>query len=489
MKRILWCWMVGLLVAGLLCPQAARGQAVVREIGSRLELFTDGWLIATMQNVERRLHPPVPREVVFTYDAPWEGPESAYVTLFQDGDLYRMYYRGGGENSEEYAAMAQSTDGIHWERPRLGLFEHEGSKDNNIIWSGPERAYWDCHNFSPFKDANPQAPPEERYKAVTLSRSDVDGDGENEKVLDGFVSPDGIHWRPLREEPLISKGSGFDSHNVAFWNPLLGQYECYSRIGIRGVRSIQRCLSKDFLTWTEPEPLDYGDAPVEQFYTNAILPYFRAPHLYLGFPMRFVPERKTVGRPPRQVDALSDAVFMSSRDGRHWDRSFMEAFIRPGLDPRNWGDGHGNQTPAWGLLATSPEEISIYWLEHYGYSGKPFSPPRLRRGTLRTDGFVSVQAPYEGGEFVTQPLRFEGTSLVINFSTSAVGGIKVELQDQQGRPVPGFELDSADEIYGDELARPVTWQGRTDVSALAGKPVRLRFGMKDADLYSIRFVP
>ena len=113
----------------------------------------------------------------------------------------------------------------------------------------------------------------------------------------------------------------------------------------------------------------------------------------------------------------------------------------------------------------------------------------MRRGTLRTDGFVSVRARYEGGEFVTQPLRFEGNSLVINFSTSAVGWIKVELQDQQGRPVPGFELGSSDEIYGDELARPVTWQGRTDVSALAGKPVRLRFAMKDADLYSIRFVP
>ena len=80
-----------------------------------------------MENVERRLHPPVPREVVFTYDAPWEGPMSAYVGLFQDGDVYRMYYRAGGDDSHEYAAMALSTDGIHWERPRLGLFEYKGS--------------------------------------------------------------------------------------------------------------------------------------------------------------------------------------------------------------------------------------------------------------------------------------------------------------------------------------------------------------------------
>ena len=202
--------------------------------------------------------------------------------------------------------------------------------------------------------------------------------------------------------------------------------------------------------------------------------------------MRFVPERKTVGLPPKSVDALSDAVFMSSRDGLRWDRSFMEAFIRPGLDPRNWGDGHGNQTPAWGLLPTSPGEISIYWLEHYNYSGKPPSPPRLRRGTLRTDGFVSVAAPLSGGEVVTKPLLFEGGELVLNFSASAAGSVRVEMQGADGKPVPGFGLDQCVEVLGDDLERTVRWESGADVSALAGTAVRLRFALRDADLYSFR---
>jgi hypothetical protein len=196
--------------------------------------------------------------------------------------------------------------------------------------------------------------------------------------------------------------------------------------------------------------------------------------------MRFVPGRTTIGDPPRRTDGLSDAVLISSRDGLHFSRTFLEAFIRPGLDPLNWGNAHGNQTPAAGLLQLTPEEVSIYWLEHYG------ATPRLRRGTLRTDGFASVNAPYAGGELVTKPLTFRGGRLVINYSTSAAGSVRVEVQNADGRPVSGFALEDCTEIYGDEIERTVSWKGGS-LAHLAGETVRLRFVLKDADLYSLRF--
>jgi hypothetical protein len=100
---------------------------------------------------------------------------------------------------------------------------------------------------------------------------------------------------------------------------------------------------------------------------------------------------------------------------------------------------------------------------------------------------VSVRAPLSGGEFVTKPLVFAGGELVINFSTSAAGSIRAEIQDTQGNPLEGFGITDSSEIYGDEIEYRVTWKGNSDLSRLAGKAVRLRFVLRDADLYSLRF--
>ncbi len=468
-------------------PRPAATAAPIR-VGSLLQPIVDQHLIERMQGAALRLHPPCPREVVFTFNAPWEGAQSGYVTMMPDDGVLRMYYRGGGDLGREYTCMALSKDGIHWERPNLGLFEAAGSRSNNIIWTGQRKAYFESHNFSPFKDANPAAPPEQRYKAVTQSKRDIAG--ETQRVLVAFVSPDGVRWKRLRDEPIITEG-GFDSHNVAFYDTVARQYVCYSREGREGKRSVTRTTSKDFLTWTRPVFLDFGDSPLEQFYTNGITAYFRAPHVYLGLPMRFVPpaERNTVGFEPRKTDGLSDAVFMSSHDGLYWNRPFMEAFIRPGLDPKNWGGAHGNSTPAWGLLQTGPQELSIFWSEHYDNYPETKIIPQLRRGTLRLDGFVSVNGPYAGGECVTRPLVFQGSTLRLNASTSAVGSLRVEVQDPHGKPIAGKSLEDCIEIWGDEIDRRVAWKSGPDLTSLAGRPIRLRFALKDADLYAFQFSP
>lgn len=490
-SRFILCGVVAVAwlapVSSIACASEAKNASAVRDIGSRLELFVDDWLIEKMSNTRLKMHSPVRKEVVFSFDAPWEGGLSAYVTIMKDEGHFRMYYRGGGDLSREYTCMAQSKDGINWIRPSLGLFEFNGTKDNNIIWTGEEKAYWESHNFSPFKDTNPAAPSSQRYKAVTLGRRAVDGQQRN--VLLAFVSSDGIHWKRLQDEPIITEGS-FDSHNTAFWDSVRQRYICYFRQSRGGKRSIRRSVSTDFVHWSTPEWLDFGDTPLEHFYTNGIVPYFRAPHIYLGFPMRFVPERTHIGLEYQKTDGLSDAVFMSSRDGLKWDRRFMEAFIRPGLYEGNWGGAHGNNTPAWGIIQTGDKEISLYVSEDYGnYPDEAKKVPRLRRAVIRVDGFVSVNAPYASGEMLTKPLIFEGRTLVINYSTSAVGSIKVELQNERGVPVPGFTLAEATEIYGDEIERVVSWKHCTDIRQLAGRPIRIRFVIKDADLYSIRFRP
>ncbi len=449
-------------------------QADVCRIDSRLELFVDDWLIEHRAGVELRLQHPIPQEVSIVFDRPWEGNTSAYVTVFQDENLYRMYYRGShfdwasGQSKHQVVCYAESVDGVEWYRPELGLHKWGGSAANNIIWmNGPG-----THNFTPFRDNNPQCRPEARYKAL----------GGDERGLLAFQSSNGLHWSLMQDRPVITEGA-FDSQNLAFWDSVRGRYAEYHRGFRDGVRDIMTCTSKDFLHWTQPEWLDFGDAPREHLYTNTVIPYFRAPHLLLGCPMRFMEQRKKIEDHP--YNGVSDGVLMTSRDGLHWHR-WLEAFLRPGLQRERWWQR--NNYAAWGLLPTrssiagAPDELSFYFNEHYYLDGN-----RLRRFTLRTDGFVSAHAEFAGGEFVTRPLVFEGCELAINYSTSAAGSVRVEIQDVEGQPIGGYSLDDCPEIYGDAIEEVVRWRTGGDVSGFSNRPVRLRFALSDADLYAIRF--
>jgi hypothetical protein len=163
---------------------------------------------------------------------------------------------------------------------------------------------------------------------------------------------------------------------------------------------------------------------------------------------------------------------MSTRGGDRFDREFTQSFIRPGIGAEGWAN-RANYA-AIGIHETSPTQMSLF------LTGG-------RRYSMRIDGFVSVNAPLETSEFVTQPLTFAGSALEINYSTSAAGQVRVELQCTDGKVIPGFSLDNCEPIYGDHIARTVTWSSETDLGSLAGKPIRLRFEMSDADLYSLKF--
>ncbi|MHC1768057.1 MAG: hypothetical protein AB9869_27935 [Verrucomicrobiia bacterium] len=449
------------------------------ELGSRLELFVDDFLIERLEGTALKLHQPALAGVAVHFDRPWEGAFCGYVTVLKDEGLYRLYYRGlpksGRDGSEdEVTCYAESRDGIHWSKPNLGLFEIRGTRNNNVVLAGQAPF---SHNFAPFIDLAPGVPKTERFKALA---------GTVEKGLFGFVSADGLAWRKIKETPLLTRGA-FDSQNVAFWSESEKCYALYLRTWtggeFAGFRTVSRATSPDFLNWSDPVEMSYGGTPHEHLYTSQTHPYFRAPHLYVALPMRFLPGRKVLtaeqaralGVDPGYGSDCAEAVFMTSRGGTRYTRTFMEGFIRPGLDPGNWASRAG--LTALGVVPTGPSEMSLYKQAHYAQPSC-----HLLRYTLRTDGFASVNAPYQGGEFVTKPFTFTGRELVLNFSTSAAGSVRIALLDASAQT-----LAEASELIGDDIERIVTWKNRQDIRAFEGTPVRLRFIMKDADVYSLRF--
>ena len=242
---------------------------------------------------------------------------------------------------------------------------------------------------------------------------------------------------------------------------------------------------------------------VSQLYTNQVIPYFRAPHIYVGFPTRYIDRgwsysatqlprygyRKLRGaKSRREGTAVTDGMFMASRDATTF-HVWPESFIRPGLRAeQSWfyGDTYQNH----GLVETKSmfedggNDLSIYVSENSHQD----HPGQFRRYTLRVDGFVSLTAPLEGGDLVTKPVRFEGDRLSLNTSTSAAGSVRVEIQGKDGKPLPGYSLADAHPLYGDSLGLVAAWKGHgTNVASLSGKTVRLRFRVEDADLYSYRF--
>ena len=463
------------------------------DIGSRLEPLVDRYLIDEMNGTRLELGRPQPAGVALRFDKPWEGRWAGCATVLRDEDRFRMYYRGmprtGNGTDVECTCYAESPDGVHWDKPRLDLYEYNGIRPNNIVVYQRTPA---SHNFCPFLDRRPGAPEGERFKAMG---------GTWRKGMRAFVSADGLHWRPMSEEPVVtSEGPAFDSQNVPFWSESEGCYVFYFRTFHkhpgsdikRGFRWVSRRRSDDFLHWSESQEMEAGDAPREEIYTQQTHPYFRAPHLYISLAARFWPQRQALTEEQiREIDVheqyshdCSDAVLMTSRGGNRYDRTFLESFIRPGADHGNWVS-RANY-PALGVVPTTEQRMSLYVQRHYA---QPTG--FVERMTLRTDGFVALHASYAGGEMVTRPLCFSGGEMVLNCATSAAGSVRVEIQDETGQPLPGYSLEDASEIIGDEIDRAVAWPraGGADLGDLAGRPVRLRFRMKDADIYSFRFRP
>ena len=470
------------------------------KLGTRREFFWDDHLIAET-DAQIVQHSPVYRGDVFTCDNPWEGNNCAYFVVVPDGDIYRMYYRGqdvynadGTKFIREERGVwcyAESKDGIHWERPALNMCEFEGSTENNIILNDRWR-----DNFYVFLDTNPACPESERYKGLEgLS---------NPFGLNGYVSADGIHFT---YKGLITDNGAFDSMNVCFWDAEAGEYRCYLRDchgsidpnnkwGEGCVRDVRFSCSKDFITWTEPQLIEFApDKEEYELYTNQVQPYYRGKHIRIGFPTRYIMRhwsesfehlpalqhrKNRMVHEERLGTAMTDCIIMTSRDGKYFDRR-DECFLSPGPETAyNWI--YGNCYPAYGLIEVdSPipgaeKETAIYF-----FRDACLRPVTLERWGIRRDGFFSLKSTYKPCTLKTKPFTFEGSQLHLNFATSVAGGMVLTLVTEDGQR---YETS---EIFGDSTDRVIKFNGLDDLSSLAGKVVTMEATMRDSHLYSLKF--
>ncbi|MBQ0031203.1 MAG: hypothetical protein KBT68_00210 [bacterium] len=499
------------------------------DVGRARQVFWDDYLVDTaMSTATRVLHTPEYAGIAFDHDEPWEGDGSDFHNIVVDEDekgrLYRMYYLGWMNETSPFntnnlplnirVCYAESRDGISWTKPKLGLREFLGSKENNVIFD-----YADCKwdNFQVFKDDNPACPKDEIYKAV--ARTTGFG-GQRERVnpkgpvLSCYLSADGIHFR--KGWPLV-KDYCFDTLNVGFWNANDRLYHLYirnfhrngaDRNGDSLVRDIRHLVSADFRNWSEPKLLNflpYADGTPKEdcsLYTNVIEPYYRAPQVMVGFPSRYVerqswtpnydrlpePDRRRARMDPKRRGekryglVVTDCVFMMSRDGQNFERD-EDAYMRPGPQyVSTWR--YGDCYPARGLVETASRFGTGTVLSQYvAVKGGAFGGVApLARWEIRLDGFVSRHGEYRGQKLVTKPFRFKGTELAVNFATSARGRMFVTLKAEGGDAIRSVEL------FGDETDRVIDWT--EDAKGLSGyndRIVTLEFELFDADVYAFKF--
>ena len=489
-------------------------------IGSRRECFFDDFLIDKEKTTAKfLLHSPQIKEQVMRYDKPWEGDGSTSQCIVKDGDIYRLYYIGRKMKHENTAddpgyfhCYAESSDGINWIRPELGIFEFEGSRKNNIL--GCRRKGEFLHGpMSVFLDTNPECPYDKRIKALVFHDKN-DGNGPS---LWALCSGDGIHF-DYKNPIFIEKGGHYDSMMGCFWDETVKKYRLYIRgyhlpeeycgpaadshdklsYGIR-VRDIMYLESEDFINWSSSAQIRYSDGDYNlQMYENKITAYYRAPHIQIGFPTRYIERKEWTPNYDELTDrenrlarfkredrfglAITDCTFMVSRNGFEFSR-FSEAFMRPGRENgRNWIYGD-LAYPALGMIETDAaypdvgKEISMYFPRNEWHD----EPTELWRYTLRLDGFVSLHAGGEEVEtIVTKPFVFEGDDLFINFETSAKGFLYIALTADDGTVIKSCET------FGDSLDRRVRFERGTPID-LRGNEVTMKIELLDADIYSFRF--
>ena len=436
---------------------------------------------------------------------PWEAGGIAPIKIVHQDDVLKMWYRCTGENGTNYIAFAESDDGFSWRRPALSLVEYDGSKTNNLLH---DTEYFDM--YSVFRD--PSAPPEQRYKSTiprgrhyvngrpdpnmsrdqfTKMRDAMQHEGfgadqikqklELRQVIFGAVSPDGLRWTVL-EEPLRDLGSRtLDGEYSVHYDEARAEYVAYHRGTWERRRSIRRSTAKRFDEWNEPQFVFMPDPqdPIDVDVYGAGYCRYPGRELHLMFLPFYHRSTSTV-----------DIQLATSRDGLLWSRPQRVPIIQRGeygcvyslpdlvpLNDEEWGLMFMG-TPGRHDFRTGPRDDS------------PGKPAQWRWATWKRERLVALQAEGEA-RFTTVQRECTGAELRINYETETGGWVRVELvhppvtPPQPVEPFPEFGAEEADVLVGDELSGRVSWNGRTDLSALKGRQVSIRIHMARAKLYSI----
>jgi len=488
-------------------------------LGSRKHLFIDGAFIEHSRHITFTAHPPSRIDRVL--DAA-DGAFRKHLTVVEDDRGLIRLYNGG---PDDYLMVHVSRDGVNFTDPDTGL-GHKGRK--NIVIAEPAPL------GRPFID--PNGPPEHRWKYV----SGLEGRG-----VYLYTSPDG--WKWTRHRPaVLSFRSG--SQSSLFYDEQRGRYVGFHRTGfpqsesgatrrefVRSettdihrpwpvvlqtqaqVRELAktRPLREPQPWWLDNGPLTPGDFGIElptTFAPDAALDppgsgvyvpkadkYPWAPDTYLAFPVMYFDYEGPRQPRTRRVlyedksrglgSGLVETQVAVSRDGVDWRRYPSPTYLQVG---RYAGRQLHQIYIAEGMVRRG-EEIWQYFfgnVEYHSPAQRVSGGGGVYRAVQRLDGFVSADAPYDRlGEIATRPFSFSGRKLVLNINTGGLGYAQVGLVDENGQSIAGFGVDECVLINGNFVAHPVEWLERgTDVSALAGRPLRLVFRLRGASLYALQFV-
>jgi hypothetical protein len=504
----------------LLCCASGWAAQEPLSVGDRRQLLMDDKFVQQGKGIEFVVHPPQKTGDQTIVSEPGLAL-GGYHSAMYDRGVYHLWYTAGG-----CTLYARSRDGIHWEKPNLNLGKDDsgsGTKPppNLVLGRGVGGVKGGMHGLMVFVD--PKASDTERFKLVA-------NPSEFESQLQIFSSPDGLHWKHALTNVITYnntvKPHHLDSQNVIFWDDRIQKYVAYFRKNMREPgsqgRTVARGESPDLTHFSkvedspvvmqaDPQHVVHSDSPKKErlalldTYTNGSLKYPWAENAYLMFPTEYYHYGSQIAEfrkeAPVNAGAL-DTCFATSRDGIQWQRYDHRPFV--GLGMKGEFDSKRIYMVYGVVPATNDRELYMYYLgtsDTHGWQRNdqnnslltaaglaPTGPNAISRVVLRRDGFVSVRAPFEGGEFTTPLLRFAGEQLLLNVNTSASGELRVEILDEQGQPIPNFTLNDCDLVHmANEINRVVKWNGISSVNDLAGKPVRLRFVMRDVDLYAFQF--
>jgi hypothetical protein len=457
-------------------------------------LFLDPGIVAESHGTELKVNPPQRREIVIQPDRPWEKLMiSFFLTVRDEGGKLRMWYICRDADNQPNLAYAESTDGVAWTKPNLGIVDYHGSRENNLVG---------LSDLGGVVFANPAMPPEERYQYVSTSH----GTGSSKTAIYRFYSPDGLHWT-RDAEPLFRAGS--DTQNVTFWDEQLKTYVLYLR-GWNPSPNRRKVVRATLPTLKEPAKVaptgrgygnfffdelptvlicDEQDPARTDIYNMSAQPYPVDPSWYVGFPtfLRRSAATDAPGYKGRHVGP-AEVQFVGSRDSIKWDRYDRAAYAPPPLvksDQRNMvfmGTG----------LVVRGDEIWQYGTEFHSQHGdvdarKARTDGFIARYVQRVDGFVALATGNTEGVARTVPVKVTGRQLRLNVDTGALGEMRVALLWADGKLIPGFEAENCVLLQGNATGAVVTWAGQPDVSALEGKDVALEFRGRRTKLYSFRF--
>ena len=490
----------GVLLAGLAMPISGAespGRWDLRP-GER-QLFLDDHVIGDINQLERVIHQPqkYPGNPVIKPDLPTDGTTIQIrdaPSWDEEERTWKLWYIRFGDdgNGAGGSGYATSRDGIHWEKPLLGLVESHGNRENNLITvDGDPRAFTQ-HVF-----IDPDAPRESRYRGFIGPRG-----------RQPIISSDGFLFRKLPVPPIPSED---ESH--INWDEGGKQYILTVKHPGPFGRSVYLSVSKDFESWTEPVLIYHADAkdqvlgahhlvevarnprmwrptinkPAEYNVEIYNMPVFAYEGLYIGLPTYFESSGR-IAKPRGNQDGVSSPKLASSRNLSAWTRVGDRRHFIP-LSEMGPGVVDTGQILAASRPIRMGDELWFY------YSGidvrhRPDVPRvideyrgAIHLAKLRLDGFVSMRGDDEGGFLDTRPVHLEGNRLFVNGSAPE-GRISAEITDREGRNVlPGWGRDDCVVITGDHLRAEVTWQGK-NFKELSGQPVRIRFILNRADLYS-----